>query len=115
MATVHGQTARAARHRGLWLISGVARDEVHGQSTWAVSDGDWKSGLGIFSSHVVEARRLGGHGGDAYLHGVDGDELAADRKGGQGVECGMDWRWRWLLVIEHGLDWIDAMMEIGIL
>lgn len=22
---------------------------------------------------------------------------------------------RWLLVIEHGLDWIDAMMEIGIL
>ncbi|KAK9932168.1 hypothetical protein M0R45_019416 [Rubus argutus] len=50
MATVHGQTARAARHRGLWLISGVARDEVHGQST------------GLFSSHVVEARRLGGHG-----------------------------------------------------
>ncbi|KAK9921906.1 hypothetical protein M0R45_030399 [Rubus argutus] len=65
MATVHGQTARAARHRGLWLISGVARDEVHGQSTWA------------FQQPCRGGKAARWSRGDAYLHGVDGDELAA--------------------------------------
>ncbi|KAK9921907.1 hypothetical protein M0R45_030400 [Rubus argutus] len=108
MATVHGQTAKGGA--ASWAMfqqpcrGGKAARWSRDLGGWAVRRRPWlgTNWLSFFSSFQ-----------SSLLCFVP---LYRDRKGGgQGVECGMDWRWRWLLVIEHGLDWIDAMMEIGIL